>query len=406
MDIGDKVKKGDVLATLFVPELVEELGTKKATVELDQERIALAKKVVEVAAADVKAAEARLEEAKAILDKYQAEVDRWDTEVKRLKREVDRGVVDPQMLLESTNQLKVEHRGTGPAKATIKRAEAELLSEQATLAKAKVDVRVAEADLTVAESEEQADRGLGRLPHAHRAVRRRDHGPQRQHFRLRPARHRRPHRLLSLAPPLARRRRRADLRGRPPRHRPDLRRHPRAGRQLRQDRDEGDRARPGVTATSRSPATVTRTSWALNMKSRTLRAEIDLPNPDSQLLPGMYAYAKVIIERPNVRALPLDALAYSGEQTFCWLYEGGKAVRTEVETGHQRRANGSRSPIAGPRSRRRPQDSVRLDANRRHGTGDSGRFVGLTEGRRVNVAPATMGTKEASATPALDRGDR
>ena len=75
------------------------------------------------------------------------------------------------------------------------------------------------------------------------------------------------------------------------------------------------------------------TSWALNMKSRTLRAEIDLPNPDSQLLPGMYAYVKVIIERPNVQALPLDALDYSGDQTFCWLYESGKAVRTELETG-------------------------------------------------------------------------
>ena len=46
------------------------------------------------------------------------------------------------------------------------------------------------------------------------------------------------------------------------------------------------------------PGTVTRTSWALNVKSRTLRAEIDLPNPGGQLLPGMYAYAKVIIEPP------------------------------------------------------------------------------------------------------------
>ena len=81
------------------------------------------------------------------------------------------------------------------------------------------------------------------------------------------------------------------------------------------------------------PGTVTRTSWALNVKSRTLRAEIDLPNPDSQLLPGMYAYAKVIIERPGVRALPLAALTYSGDQTFCWRYENGKAVRTEIQTG-------------------------------------------------------------------------
>ena len=86
VDIGDKVKKDDVLATLFAPELVEELGTKKADVVLDRERIALAKEAVEVAKADVKAAEARVKEAEEMLNKYQAEVERWDTEVKRLKR--------------------------------------------------------------------------------------------------------------------------------------------------------------------------------------------------------------------------------------------------------------------------------------------------------------------------------
>ena len=58
MDIGDKVKKGDVLATLFVPELVEDFGTKKATVKLDEERVDLALKMVDVAEADVQAAQA------------------------------------------------------------------------------------------------------------------------------------------------------------------------------------------------------------------------------------------------------------------------------------------------------------------------------------------------------------
>ena len=52
------------------------------------------------------------------------------------------------------------------------------------------------------------------------------------------------------------------------------------------------------------PGTVTRTGLGLNMKSRTLRAEIDLPNPGGQLLPGIYAYVNLIIERPGVRALP------------------------------------------------------------------------------------------------------
>ena len=117
VDIGDKVNKGDLLARLFVPEMVEDYGTKKATVKLDQERIELARTVVEVAEADVKAAQARPDESRAMLDKSQAEVDRWETEVARLAREVDRGVVDPQVLVESTKQLKSSAAARDAARA-------------------------------------------------------------------------------------------------------------------------------------------------------------------------------------------------------------------------------------------------------------------------------------------------
>ena len=115
VDIGDKVKKGDVLATLFVPELVADHGAKKATVVLDQERIALAKEVVEVAEADVEAAVARLEEARAELASYRAEAERWDSETKRLDNELKRGVVNPQDVLQTTNRWKacVAHAGHG-----------------------------------------------------------------------------------------------------------------------------------------------------------------------------------------------------------------------------------------------------------------------------------------------------
>ncbi|HLH27673.1 MAG TPA: biotin/lipoyl-binding protein, partial [Acidimicrobiales bacterium] len=147
VDIGDKVKKDQVLATLFIPELVEEYGTKGATVGLDRERVELAKKVVEVADADVKAARARVEEAEAELDSYEAEVVRWDSEVQRLQREVTRGVVDPQVLLQSTNRLKASTASRDASKATVMKARAELLSREAALSKARVDVRVAEADL-------------------------------------------------------------------------------------------------------------------------------------------------------------------------------------------------------------------------------------------------------------------
>src|SRR5579883_2076374 len=155
VDIGDKVKKDQPLAYLFVPELVEEHGTKKATVVLDRERVDLALKVVKVAEADVEAAQARLEEARAELASDQAEVERWDSEVKRLDSEVKRGVLSPQDLLEATNQWKKNIAARDAAKATVMKAEAELLSRQAALSQARVDVRVAEAALSVAESEEK-----------------------------------------------------------------------------------------------------------------------------------------------------------------------------------------------------------------------------------------------------------
>ncbi len=153
VDIGDKVKKGDVLATLFVPELEEDWETKKRTVKLDEEKVDLALKIVKVAEADVKAAEARLDEAKAILAKYEADANRWDSEVKRLKREVANGVVDPQVLLESENQWKATLAAVAAAKATIAKAEAELLSKKATLSEDVVDVSVAKARVAVADSD-------------------------------------------------------------------------------------------------------------------------------------------------------------------------------------------------------------------------------------------------------------
>jgi multidrug efflux pump subunit AcrA (membrane-fusion protein) len=98
---------------------------------------------------------------------------------------------------------------------------------------------------------------------------------------------------------------------------------------------------PGSRARVRVPslagheftARVTRTSWALDATSRTLMAQIELPNPKGNFLPGMYAYGSVLIERPDVRALPVAVVTQIGNQTYCYLAVDGKAVRTPVQTG-------------------------------------------------------------------------
>ena len=45
------------------------------------------------------------------------------------------------------------------------------------------------------------------------------------------------------------------------------------------------------------PACVTRTSWVAKVKPRVLRAEIDLPNSDGKLKPGMYATVELVTEK-------------------------------------------------------------------------------------------------------------
>jgi hypothetical protein len=71
----------------------------------------------------------------------------------------------------------------------------------------------------------------------------------------------------------------------------------------------------------------------LNPQSRTLRTEIDLPNAERKLLPGMYVQATITVEHSNVWTLPASAIATEGEQTFCNRVEDGKAVRMPLQIG-------------------------------------------------------------------------
>lgn len=396
VDIGDKVKKGDVLATLFVPELVEDFGTKKATVKLDKERVDFAVEVVKVEEANVQSAEARLLQAKAILDKYKAEVERWDSEVKRLKQEVKRGVVDPQILLESTNQWKAATASRDAAEADIAKAQADLLSAKATLTKAEVAVRVARADLDVAISEAkriEAWVGYITLPAPFDGViveRTANTGDF-----VMPA----------MGDPSAM-----------PRT-PHIAPGGKAAPIYVVDRldvvrifvdiperdanyvDVGAKASVLVRAFRDEPikGTVTRTSWALNAKSRTLRAEIDLPNPGSQLLPGMYAYAKVIIERDGVRALPVSALTYSGERTYCWKLENGRAVRVEVQTGASDGEWIEVTNLLTPRGKKKEPSWVPVNGSEKVILGD---LSVLADGMPVEVATTSEGERVADEAPA------
>ncbi len=290
--------------------------TKNAAVKLESERIGLARDMVHVAEADVLAARARVKEARSVLAKYEAEVERWNSKATRLKREVDRGTVDPRALRESTDQLKSSTAARDGARAAIENADAELLSKQAALAKGQRDVKVADAALTVARSEENRLKAwIGYLTLT---------APFDGVITARNAN------TFDFVQPAL---------GAPPIYvvnRTDIVRvFVDIPEQDANYVDVGTKASVVAKAYRDRPipATIVRSSWALNSKTRTLRAEIDLPNPGSQLLPGMLAHVKVVIERPAAHVLPLGAVVKSGDKTYCWMYQNGRAVRTQIETG-------------------------------------------------------------------------
>jgi RND family efflux transporter MFP subunit len=79
--------------------------------------------------------------------------------------------------------------------------------------------------------------------------------------------------------------------------------------------------------------TVTRTSRSLDPTTRTLRTEIDLPNPKGELVPGMYVDVTITPERRNVWTLPESAVVMTEEGSYCYRLENGKAVRTSLQLG-------------------------------------------------------------------------
>jgi multidrug resistance efflux pump len=398
VDIGDRVKKSDVLANLYAPELDEELRTKQAAVELDRERIKLAREVVEVDKADVETAKERMQEAEAILEKFESEVGRWHTEVQRLEGQVARVVVNSGVLSESKNQLNSSIAARDKAKATIKRTKAEVVAAEARLGKSQVAVRVAEAALTVAQGEaEYAQAWVGYLTLT---------APFSGVISARNAN------TFDFVLPTT---------GDPTAFylSPDISPSGMAAPIYVVDRldvvrvfidipeRDANFVAPGTKASVMArayrdielPATVTRTSWALNMKSRTLRAEVDLKNTDAQLLPGMYAYVKVIIDHPSVLAVPIEALEYNGNQTFCWLYVDGKSVRAELDLGI---SDGSWIEVSNRRApvpAEEPLDNypwTPIDGSERVILGD---LSALREGAPVTVVPESEGAPAKAQGP-------
>jgi RND family efflux transporter MFP subunit len=331
VDIGDRVKKGATLVELTAPELVEQHRQMQAQVVLDRALVQQSHKLHLVAQRNVTAATETVAQARADVNRYEADVERWESEVKRLTRLVGEKVVDQQVLDETQRQLKSSQAALAASRAAVKTRDAERLAADATQERTKVDISAADARVQVAAAEERRLAALvgyltitapydgvvfARNVNTGDFVLPASGDPTQGVFSLgvSPSRSTPLYVLNRIDPVLF-------VIGVPEADAA----HVAAGSKAR--------VRVPALANDEFPARVTRTSWALNSTSRTLMAEVDLPNPKGRFLPGMYAYGSVLIERPDVRALPVSAVTQIGNQTYCYLALDGKAVRAPVQTG-------------------------------------------------------------------------
>lgn len=83
-------------------------------------------------------------------------------------------------------------------------------------------------------------------------------------------------------------------------------------------------------------ATVQRLAPSFDPLTRTLDAELQLPNVDRTLRPGMYGEAELeLAKHPNAIVVPAEAIQLSGGKAFVFVLDGEVVRRREVKAGEE-----------------------------------------------------------------------
>jgi multidrug resistance efflux pump len=259
-DIGDHVKAGDVLAEIDVPELQMDLLEAKAT-------LVAKRKMVDASDAAVKQAQIGVQVAQHQLKKYKADADFQNASLKRQEELVASKAITNEQLDEMKNKAAAAQADVGVAQSKVAAAEADLVGAQANHDIAAAQAEVAEAQIAKVQTLLAYTRIIA--PYSGTITRRMVNTGE-------------------LVQP-----------GNNPGHAAPLFTVQRAETvRVFCDVPEAKAAviKPGTPAAVRVYASataingkVTRMSGAVDRSTGTFRVEIDLPNPDHQLIPGMYA---------------------------------------------------------------------------------------------------------------------
>lgn len=306
VDIGDRVSKGDVLVRLAIPEMADEIRQAEALHLATQSRVrALEAKVVQT--------NRLVDTARAQVKQYQAQHELGQLNLDRKKALREGNAIPQQAMDEAQSAHTITEAKLAIAQAQVAGAQAE---QQAALA----DVEVAKADVMVAQAKTSRLKTLSgyasvRAPFDGVVTMR---GVDPGTF-VRSA-------ADGVTKPLVRVSKIDSIRV-----------------VLEIPENEVPFVRPGtivhvtVKALGAEPITakVSRIAGALNPRTRTMRAEVDLDNKEGKLAPGMYA--QVIVElsfNEQALAIPSKALRVDGKETIVFVCQKEVVESRPVKVGY------------------------------------------------------------------------
>lgn len=332
VDIGDKVqgpernaageitRPGQLLAKLIAPELDQEFQQKIAAVAQAAAEIEQAEAAVKVAESLEVSSEAAVEVTAAGQQRADAQLQRWKLEHDRIRDLADKQAVTPKLADETEQQFKSAEASKNEAAAKTRSARAKLQEAKVAVQKAKADLKATQARADVAHSDRDRVAALRsyleiRAPFTGVITARNiDQG-----MLIMPTRGSDDVPLFVLV--------QADT------------------VRLFVDVPESEAAavEPGRGVAVKVPAlagrtfagAIARTGWALQRGTRTLTCEVDIPNADGVLRPGMYAHVELIVAQQNdALVVPKSAVHQVEGQTICLaVNDAGLIEKKVVEVG-------------------------------------------------------------------------
>ncbi|MFO1043175.1 MAG: efflux RND transporter periplasmic adaptor subunit [Planctomycetaceae bacterium] len=327
VDVGDRIQGphgselGTLLCELQVPELKEELALKAAVVAQVKSEVLQSDASVKVAEAAVRSANAKVTEAKAAVEREESLYVRWQSEFQRVSQLAESGAVTKKVADETRAQRDAADAGRKEVAARIATVEAQQLEVAADLEKSRADAVAVRSRLTVAEADERrvaamVEYTMIRAPFDGIVVERNVHTG---HLVQAGASNQKP--LLIV------------MRTDPVRVIIDV---PEIDAIHITSSTKVEVKIPSLPGSSHI-GTITRSGWSLNTTSRTMSAEIQVPNAEGTWRPGQYVQAKLTTaEIENCLSLPKSAVVTHDKKTFCYSVDpDGKVIRLPIALGLQ-----------------------------------------------------------------------